>query len=232
MFFYAYRDYVLSNLYNKINSLGYDLNSDEFTENLLKAISTELNDENSKNSMLRKIFIRHFYWKSTKRINKNTVNTFLDLNTNLDDNKLIVNLTSDVKKIEEGTLLNDFYIIDYNKTQKSVSKLIKNKKSVLYFWNPEFIGKDFIASRVEYLSEKYPNLKFIGVKIYGDNNNRILKLDIKSQYYLDTNSKANSFLTSQLPRTILIDKKGVVINSYASLSSRNIFNQIEELARK
>jgi hypothetical protein len=82
------------------------------------------------------------------------------------------------------------------------------------------------------LSEKYPKLKFIGVKIYGDNNNRILKLDIKSQYYLDTNSKANSFLTSQLPRTILIDKKGVVINSYASLSSRNIFNQIEELARK
>ena len=232
MFFYAYRDYVLSNLYNKVNSLGHDLNSDEFTDNLLKAISTELNDENSKNSMLRKIFIRHFYWKSTKRINKNTVNTFLDLNTNLDDNKLIVNLTSDVKKIEEGTLLNDFYIIDYNKTQKSVRKLIKNKKSVLYFWNPEFIGKDFIASRVKYLSEKYPNLKFIGVKIYGDNNNRILKLDIKSQYYLDTNSKANSFLTSQLPRTILIDKKGVVINSYASLSSRNIFNQIEELARK
>ena len=58
MFFYAYRDYVLSNLYNKVNSLGHDLNSDEFTDNLLKAISTELNDENSKNSMLKKIFIK------------------------------------------------------------------------------------------------------------------------------------------------------------------------------
>ena len=98
MFFYAYRDYVLSNLYNKVNSLGYDLNSDEFTVNLLKAISTELNDENSKNSMLRKIFIRHFYWKSSKNINKNIVNTYLDLSTNLQDKKLIVNLTSDVKK--------------------------------------------------------------------------------------------------------------------------------------
>ena len=93
------------------------------------------------------------------------------------------------------------------------------------------IGKDFIATRITYLSKKYPDLKFIGVKIAGNNKDRILKLDIKSQYYLESNSKASSFLTSQLPRTILINKKGVVINSYASLSSRNIFNQIEELAR-
>ncbi len=232
MFFYAYRDYVLSNLYNKVNSLGYDLNSDEFTVNLLKEISAELNDENSRNSMLRKIFIRHFYWKSSRKINENIVNTYFDLTTNLEDKKLILNLTTDVKKIVEGELLNDFKIIDYNKSHKSIRRLIKNKKSVLYFWNPEYIGKDFIASRIQYLSEKYPDLKFIGVKIYDNNKERIFKLDIKSQYYLDTNSKANSFLTSQLPRTILINKKGVVVNSYASLSSRNIFNQIEELARK
>ena len=232
MFFYAYRDYVLSNLYNKVNSLGYDLNSDEFTVNLLKEISAELNDENSRNSMLRKIFIRHFYWKSSRKINENIVNTYFDLTTNLEDKKLILNLTTDVKKIVEGELLNDFKIIDYNKSHKSIRRLIKNKKSVLYFWNPEYIGKDFIASRIQYLSEKYPDLKFIGVKIYDNNKERILKLDIKSQYYLESNSKANSFLTSQLPRTILINKKGVVVNSYASLSSRNIFNQIEELARK
>ena len=232
MFFYAYRDYVLSNLYNKVNALGYDLNSDEFTVNLLKEISAELNDENSRNSMLRKIFIRHFYWKSSRKINENIVNTYFDLTTNLEDKKLILNLTSDLRKIEEGDLLNDFKIIDYNKSHKSIRRLIKNKKSVLYFWNPEFIGKDFIASKIEYLSEKYPDLKFIGVRIYDDNKERIFKLDIKSQYYLESNSKANSFLTSQLPRTILINKNGVVVNSYASLSSRKIFNQIEELARK
>ena len=232
MFFYAYRDYVLSNLYNKVNSLGYDLNSDEFTVNLLKEISIELNDENSRNSMLRKIFIRHFYWKSSRKINENIVNTYFDLTTNLEDKKLMLNLTTDVKKIEEGELLNDFKIIDYNKSHKSIRRLIKNKKSVLYFWNPEFIGKDFIASKIQYLSEKYPDLEFIGVRIYDDNKERIFKLDIKSQYYLESNSKANSFLTSQLPRTILINKKGIVVNSYASLSSRKIFNQIEELARK
>jgi hypothetical protein len=121
-------------------------------------------------------------------------------------------------------------ITDYNKTQRSINKLINNKKSVLYFWNPKYMGKDFIASRIKYFSEKYPNLKFIGIKINGDNKDRIYKLDIKSQYYLESSSKANSFLTSQIPRTILINKKGVVINSYTSLSSRNIFKQIDRLA--
>ena len=75
-------------------------------------------------------------------------------------------------------------------------------------------------------------LKFIGIKIVGDHKDRIYKLDIKSQYYLELDSKANSFLTSKMPRTILVDKKGYVINDYASLSSRKIFKQIERLAKK
>ena len=31
MYFYAYRNYVLNNLYNRVNALGYDINSNEFT---------------------------------------------------------------------------------------------------------------------------------------------------------------------------------------------------------
>ena len=179
---------------------------------------------------MRKIFIRHFFWNSSRTINKNTIDTFLKHNTNSTDRKLVINLTSDAEKIEENSVLEDFMITDYNKTQRSINKLTNNKKSVLYFWNPKYMGKDFIASRIQYFSEKYPNLKFIGIKINGDNKDRIYKLDIKSQYYLESSSKANSFLTSQIPRTILINKKGVVINSYTSLSSRNIFKQIDRLA--
>ena len=180
---------------------------------------------------MRKTFIRHFYWNSLNNINKKTVDTFLKYNTNSTDRKLITNLTLDVEKIKEGSFLEDFTITDYNKTQRSIKSLTKNKNSVLYFWNPKFIGKDFIAERIQFFSEKYPNLKFIGVKINGDYKDRIYKLDIKSQYYLEKTSKAHTFLTSQIPRTILINEKGVVINSYASLYSTRIFKQIEDLAK-
>ena len=231
MYFYAYREYVQNHMYNIVNSLGYDINSNEFTVKLLNTISTELNDVNLKNSMLRKTFIRHFYWNSSNIIHKKTVDTFLKFNTNPTDKNLVANLTIDVQKIKEDSLLEDFIITDYNKTQRSVNKLTKNEKSVLYFWNPEYIGKDYIAKRIQYFSEKYPNVKFIGVKIKGDYKDRIYKLDIKSQYYLEPTSKANTFLTSQIPRTILINKKGIVVNSYASLSSRKILKQIDDLAK-
>ena len=94
------------------------------------------------------------------------------------------------------------------------------------------MSKDYIADRIKYLSKKHPTVKFVGVKILGDHTDRIYKLDIKSQYYLEADSKANSFLTSKMPRTILINKKGYVTNAYASLTSRNIYKQIESLTQK
>ena len=233
MFFYAYRDYIVSSLYNKAHSLGHDLTSDEFTIDLLNTTHEELFDyENSRNDMLRKIFITHFYRNSSSDINQEIFNVYLKLSTSLKDQTLAKNLILDSKKIKKGILLKDFKITDYNKTKRSIKKLCKNKKTVLFFWNPEFLSKDFIATRINNLSKKYSSLNFIGVKIIGDHNDRIYKLDIKSQYYLDEDSKANLFLSSKLPRTILIDEKGYVTNDYASLSSRKIFKQIELLAKK
>ena len=232
MYFYAYRDYIVSNLYNKAHSLGHDLASDEFTIDLLNIISEQLNNENSINSMLRRIFITHFYRKSSSDINEETFNTYLKLSTSNEDEELVKNLLLDCKKIKKGIVIQNFDITDYNKTKRSIKSLIRNKKAVLYFWNPDITSKDFIGSRIQYLSKKHPDLKFIGIKIVGDHKDRIYKLDIKSQYYLEQDSKANLFLTSKMPRTILVDKKGYVINDYASLSSRKIFKQIERLARK
>ena len=232
MYFYAYRDYIVSNLYNKTYSLGHDLASDEFTIDLLNIISEQLNNENSINSMLRRIFITHFYRKSSSDINMETFNTYLKLSTSNEDEELVKSLLLDCEKIKKGIVIQNFDITDYNKTKRSVKSLIRNKKAVLYFWNSDFTSKDFIGRRIQYLSKKHPDLKFIGIKIVGDHKDRIYKLDIKSQYYLELDSKANSFLTSKMPRTILVDKKGFVINDYASLSSRKIFKQIERLAKK
>tara|TARA_B100000787_G_scaffold170313_1_gene166312 strand:+ start:27885 stop:29282 length:1398 start_codon:yes stop_codon:yes gene_type:complete len=232
MYYYAYRDYIVSNLYNKVNSLGYEISSDEFTVRLLKTIATELNNRNSINSMLRQTVMTHFYRNSSNYINEEAFSTYLKLSSNKDDKKLVTNLIIDTKKIKEGVILQDFDITDYNRTKRSITSLIKNKNTVLYFWNPEFTSKDFIASRIQYLSKKHTGIKFIGIKIIGDYKDRIHKLDIKSQYYLELDSKANLFLTSKMPRTILINKKGFVTNGFASLSSRKIYKQIEKLAKK
>ena len=100
---------------------------------------------------------------------------------------------------------------------------------MVYFWNSEYISKEYIASRINFLSKKHPNINFLGVKIDGNGKDRIKKIDIKSQYYIHSKSEANEFLTSKMPRTLLINGKGIVMNGYASLMSKNIFDQIAQL---
>ena len=82
---------------------------------------------------------------------------------------------------------------------------------------------------MNYLSNNYRNIKFIQVKIDGDHNDRIKRLDIKSQYYLKDNSDAHEFLTSKMPRAILVNKYGTVVNGYASISSKNLNSYLNEL---
>ena len=124
-----------------------------------------------------------------------------------------------------------YEIIDYNKIKSSILPIIKNNNTVLFFWNPDYMSKEFIGKRVDFLSKKNPSLKFICIKINGDRNRRIKELDINSQFYIDKDSKAHLFLTSKLPRMLLINKKGVVVNSFTSISSNAIVTQLENLSK-
>ena len=63
MYFYAYRDLMMSHLYNKVISEGHELDSDEFTVSLQKTIAAEMRNEKTKNVILKQTFVGHFYRK-------------------------------------------------------------------------------------------------------------------------------------------------------------------------
>lgn len=232
MYFYAYRNFIISHMYNKVSTAGHEVYSDAFTVGLLKTIASELSNDRTRNAILRQTMIAHFYRKSSCDINNDAFETYLGLSTNEDDKKLVSNLLNDTKKIHKGEKIHSFHVTDYNETDRTIKSIIKGKKTVIYFWNPEYVSKDFLASRINLLSNKFPDIKFVGVKIDGDSSDRIEKLDIKAQYYIDTKNDANSFLSSKMPRTILINEKGIVDNGYASLSSPNIYKQLKKLSKK
>jgi len=232
MYFYAYRDLVVSHLYNKVSTAGHHHESDEFTISLLRTIANELKNEDTRNVILRQTVIGHFYRKSSCNVNTDAFDTYFQLSSNEKDKKMVMRLLNDSKQIHKGKKLHNFHITDYNRTDRPIKSIIKGKHSVVYFWNPEYMSREFIASRIGYLSREYPDVEFIGVKIDGKADGRIKRLDIKSQYYISPKSEAHEFLTSKMPRTILVDEKGVVTNGYASLSSPNIYAQIAEMVNK
>jgi hypothetical protein len=235
MHYYTYSKYISNYVYNATYSLGYKPMNDEFscefTVDLLKTISDKINAEKTRNAFLKQTVIEHFYKKSSCEINEEAFNTFFKLSTDNKDKKTIQRLLNDSKLIEHGEKMVEFTLTDYNNIKHSSKDVLKHKNSFIFFWSSKYVSKSFISSRINYLSNKYKNVQFFPIKIDGNTADRITSLDIKNQFFIDSTSKANLFLTSKFPRSILVNHKGIVTNGYASISSNKIYNQIKELEK-
>jgi len=232
MYLRSYTQYIVNRLYNNIYTKGYSSNSNEFTVALLNTVDENISSEKLKNTFLRQMVINDFLDKSTCDINKDAFFTYFKLSTDIEDKKEIQRLLNDVKKLHGGNQLPAFEVLDFNTTKHNILSLSKNKNSVIYLWNPEYISGEYLSSRINYLSKEFPKLNFIGVKISSTKLQKPVKgIDIKQQFFINSESTAAEFLTSELPRTLLVNKKGKIVNGYASINSPRIHKQLKALQK-
>lgn len=235
MYYYPYTRYIRNYLYNKTYALGHPPMTNEysskFTVDLLNTIDQNIKSAVTKNAFLKQTVIGHFYRKSSCSVNENAFTTFAKLSSNTADKKVVQSLLNDNKALHKDLAIEGFSINDYNNTEFNIKEIVKDKNTFLLFWNPEHTSKSYIASRINYLSNRFSKVQFILVRIDGNASNSIEKININSQYFINDTSKANLFLTSKMSRSILIDSKGIITNGFASLSSRNVINQLKELEK-
>ncbi len=227
----SFSNYIAYRLYNNVYSLGISRDSSAFTAAMLKTIDQNLTDEDLRNTFLYEMLVRDFLNKSTCSLNKDNFYTYFKLSTNIEDKKQVQRIINDVRFVHGGKKLPNFKITDYLNTQRSIKKVAKNKNTIVYFWNPKYNSKHYLIKRMNYLSRKFPELNLVLVKIAKTETDYVKGIDIKQQYYLEPSSKANEFLSSKLPRTLLINKKGKVVNGYANFNSYRIEKQIKKLQK-
>ncbi|ARV14608.1 TlpA family protein disulfide reductase [Polaribacter sp. SA4-12] len=235
MYYPPYSIYVRNFLYNTTYSLGHkpmtNEYSSDFTIDLLKTIDNNIKSEASKNAFLKQTVIGHFFKKSSCAANKDAFNAYFDTSTSKKDKDHVRQLLLDSKALHKGQKITDFIINDLNNGIHSIKDLTKNKDSFLFFWNPEYVSPTYIASRINYLSQKFPDIQFLQIKIDGNSTDRIHKLDIKTQFFITPKSEANNFLTSKMPRSILINKKGIITNGFASITSKKLSSELKNLSK-
>jgi len=231
MIFGAYSKYIVERLYNDVYTKEITPNKKEFIIDLLNSVNKSVHTEKLKNTFLKNMLINDFYKKSSCDIDKDAFYTFFKLSSNIEDKKHVQRLLNDIKNVSKGDNLFNFKVYDYNKTEHNIKTLTQYRNSVIYFWNPTYVNNSYLASRINYLSEKFPKITFIGIQFSSKNAQPIKGIDIKNQFYIDTISKANMFLTSKLPRTLLVNKKGVLYNGYTSINSYSINKQIQKLQK-
>jgi len=227
-----YTRYIAYRLYNSVNAKGLSSSSEDFTQELLKTIDEEITNEKLKNIFLYQMLVKGFLNKSSCGLDKKSFHKYFKLSSNIENKKQVQRIINDIKNLHGGTTLIDFKITDYLKTKRSIRKITKNKNNVICFWNPKSMESSDLKMRFNYLIKRFPKVNFILVKISDIHTDHVQGIDIKNQYYLEPSSEANLFLTSKLPRSLLINKKGVIVNGYAYIESHLFNKQVEKLQKQ
>ena len=231
--FYPYQNYVVSYLFNISSQLKEkDSSKNNMAVNIINAINEHIKAEDFKNILLKRIIMSDLLKnESVCETNEEALQLFRANCTNKEVVDQVNNLVNDCKKIPQNAPLRDFDIVSYNNFQFNINEVIKNKNTVIYFWSADYISADYLVNRIKFLEDKYPDLLFVGIDIQSSPQDlsadaNLKLLDINNQYMLPKDSYAHQFLSSNFPRTVLIDKNGIVKNGFINLDSNKLDSEL------
>ncbi len=229
--FAPYNNYINSFLY--ATAYQQKKKNSDFTVDKLNIIIENIHIESFRNGLLRQVIYNDFREaKASCTINKGALKIFNENCTNEDFLKQMNAIANDCKEITINSDLDNFELATFNNDIIKINSIIKGKKAIIYFWSPIIISPDLLVKRVKYLENKFPELLFVGVNLESPQNYQHVNYRLNNQYYLTKNSKANSFVSSQQPRTILVNNDGIIINSFTYLSSPHLERQLTDLKKK
>lgn len=226
--YFPYHNYVNNYLYN----LAYKECNEKTsaTENILNAIVNNIKVQKFKNRLLYQAIYSDFRGnRNSCCVNKTALEIF---NDNCDDTELldkINRLAEDCNNSKDETLIKDFELISLNNSKTTLKSVIKNKNTVIYFWSPEIMNPEILIKTVTKLKKKYPTLLFVGINMHPSEEGSRINQFLSHQYILSKDSKGNELIKSKEPRTILVNKNGIISNSFTYLSSQYLKKQLVAL---
>lgn len=236
--FYPYRNYVVNYLFNlSYQEKEKDSTKTDITINILNAIIENIKLEEFKNTLLKNIVVEDFLKsESTCSINNETLNIFLDNCTDETYKTQVKNLVNDSKYVINKEPLVDFKVASYDNKDLTIRNIIKDSNTVIYFWSIEYMSLEYLTKRINYLEKKHPKILFVGINMQPDLSDFTKDPDfslfnLNNQFKLTKDSYAHNFLTSNYPRTIMVNHNGIVTNGFTYLDSQKFSPELNKLEK-
>lgn len=235
VYFYPYRNYLNAFIHHKAHEKKQKLPDSNFTLNVIETITENIHQKELKNLFLYRTISDSFFSQYLNNEQREiAINQFYKHCDNEEYVSEIKQLAFDYKNIKKGTKLFDFNIVDTDGNKLKSPEIIKNKKTVLYFWSEKFINTNNLSKRILYLQETYPNLNFIGINIDTDKgtwlkSNIFTDLSTKNQFHLAKNCVMRNFITTTTPRIILLNKNAIIENGFTVLWAHNFDKELNFL---
>ncbi len=242
--FYPYYNFLFPHFNNlasekyfkETGKLTLDRTNVDYNLNKLELINDLVHSEEIKNILL-KYSTRNFL-SNAKSFNDSELvyNSFIEKNTNEENEQYITSLYSTIKRLKEGNILPEVEILNY-KNEVTTLNEITSKPSVLYFWSNKY-KEHFKNShyKVKNLQEAYPNIDFISININSNTYKvwkRILKqhqFDYKQEYRFKNPQAARKLLAIQyVNKVFVIDANSTIIASNANIFDYSINKLLDKI---
>lgn len=219
---YVYKQYLKNQIYNKAY---YELEKDTsktLSYALLNQVTQLINNTDAKDAMLQQLFINSLIDNSYSDYDKKLIHNFYFNNSHNEHHKKeVTSLLKIINTFKKGEKLPEFYVKTIQHKVISTNDFL-DKNTVLYFWPKEKNRIRNMAKRVNYLINKYPNIKFIGIDgqleyFNWESSIKTNHLDPSLQFQL-VDKNTNLFYSNNYPRAVIINSQGIVQNNFTFIS--------------
>jgi hypothetical protein len=234
--FYTHRNYVLSYTYH----LAYESNAlnpqVSVHSNLLHIVNDSIYDPELKSNLMNSVLQDEFFSNASLNLNRELIHTYMEISEDEEMKNQIDLLIRDSEQVPNGGQLKDFNVMSYNYRPFDIRSIIANRNSVIYFWSETTLEPLKLARRIQLLQRKFPSILFIGINIDGDGMDDLSPKTLaysnkKYQFTLNENSDAQYFTKSKYSRSILVNRRGNVLDNYGNISSGQFEKSLKVLEK-
>jgi hypothetical protein len=234
--YFSYINYLKSFIYNNAVNEKEKNENMPFSTILLNEISENIKFPKLKNQFLQSAYFESLLDQSLNE--KEQEIAYRIFKNNCTDNKIISKydeLIESNKQFIVGRQLPDIQLKTLNDKLTNLQKIAINKHTVIYFWPKELSRIQNMAKRVNYLIKRHPEITFVGIDGQLDNYNwksyTASTPLLKNNQYQMVNTTNQLWYSNDYPKTIISNKRGVIINNFTFLSHGNFEEELIKLEK-
>ena len=227
--YYAYQNYLSAHIYNDVISKNnFDISEENLKQQVLQSIVENVNIESLKNSLLYQE-ISKLIFNPNSNINPAFLNIFYE---NCTDDDLVKNIKETLRlkeTIENYDLIKDIKFVDRQDKIKTLDQLIGGNPALVLFSKQHDLSNEALDKRLDYLSKKFPDV--IIVNLHFDTGDTEISYHNTSNfnYKLIDPKSISSYVSDKFPRSLIINKKGEIINNFSLLYDYSLEKELKKL---
>ncbi len=239
-FFDPYINYIINYISQRALGPGESYfkakETTDFNIRRLEVLDKEIGGNLLRNNIARAITFEEILRFENRDQHERFLQYYATVNSSPSHLAEVLNLHKDINKMDYGKPLPKTLLQNTSRDTINSTSIPNGYPSVIYFWSQTQMNQyKKTLERVEFLKEKYDDIRFIGICIQPFNSlvdqiQKMMKIETKDQFALINFEKASkAWVLTVLNKSIILNGRGDIIEGFGNFSDDDLELILEEL---